>query len=102
MTIEIALLISVVSVIFGVYNTVSVQRRARKTEAQNDATQMTSLMVKLESVNTSILKLETKIDNFEGGMRDVRDRGIINEQSIKSLHKRVDAFENKIKEIESK
>ena len=99
MTIEIALLISVVSVVFGVYSAVQNQIRAKRKDDKNDASQQSAVMMKLEFMSAGIIKLETKLDNVDSGNHALREGQIIFEHKTNA---RIDALENKMKEIENK
>ena len=98
MTIEVGLVITLISVAASVIGTYLTQRRAGEKDIQNDASQQSAVMLKLEFMNASFIKLETKLESkfdiIDGGVRDVRERLIILEQSNKSAHKRIDAVEN--------
>jgi len=93
MTIEVALLISIISVSFGVYSGVVSQKRNDRQDSKKDATDMTTVIVKLENIGTGITEIKTEMNNVKSEQRYSRDRIIECEQSIKSAWKRIDIIE---------
>ena len=55
MTIEVALLISGISVAFGIFAGISNIRRNQKIDDKKDATEMTTVIVKLENIRPGFL-----------------------------------------------
>lgn len=90
MTIEIALLISVVSVSFGLYQGVTGMKRNHKQDSRDDASQMTTVIVKLENIGTGITEIKTELNGMKEEIKELRDRLIINEQSVRSAWKQID------------
>lgn len=90
MTIEVALLISGVSVAFAIYTGVSNMKRNSKKDAQADATQLTTVIVKLENINTICTEIKSDISTIKADVKDLSERLVIVEQSTKSAHKRID------------
>ena len=88
-------IISCISIAVAVYFGATTKKRADKQEIEEDSTTIAKVMVKLESISDGIK--EIKIDNrgMQNELKDFRERLAINEQSIKSLHKRVDAIEHR-------
>lgn len=89
MTIEIALLISGVSVAFGIYQGVSNLRRSNKNDDKNDATQMTTVIVKLENIGNDISDIKNDMRNVKDDMKDINVRLVRMEQQVKVLNKTV-------------
>lgn len=90
MTIEVALLISGVSVAFAVYFGIANMRRNSKKDTVEDATQLTTVIVKLETINNGISEIKTEMRTVKSDIQELRDRLIIVEQSTKSAHHRLD------------
>lgn len=94
MTIEISLLLSGISVAFAIFFGISSkQRNDRKDteqETEKRAETDTMVMVKLENIADDIkdIKRESKENREE--MKQLRERVVIVEQSLKSYHKRLD------------
>ena len=90
MTVEIALLISFVSVAFAVYAGIKNLSRNSKKDNAEEVTQMATLVVKLENIATGISEIKSDIRSVKTEVSDLRDRLTIVEQSVKSAHKRLD------------
>lgn len=90
MSIEIALLISMISVGFGVFSAISSYSRAKKHEQKKDTTEMTTVIIKLENISTGILEIKADLNNIKGEVKELRERMIIIEQSTKQAHRRID------------
>ena len=96
MTIEVALLISMLSVsgalIFGFKN---MNRNERKDNAE-EITQMTTMVVKLENIATGISEIKTDMRSVKSEMNDMRERLTIVEQATKSAHRRLDEMTHEV------
>lgn len=93
MTIEVALLISGVSLAFGIYQGVCNLKRNKTTDDKKEATQMTTVIVKLESIGTGVSEIKSDMRNIKEDIVDLRERMVIVEQSVKSAHHRIDGME---------
>ena len=101
MTIEVALLISGISVAFSVFAGISNLRRNQKLDDKKDATEMTTVIVKLENISTGITEIKSEISNLKNDIKESRERLIKVEESAKQAHKRLDSLENIVKGKES-
>ncbi len=90
LTIEIALLISGVSVAFGIFAGISNLRRNQKLDDKKDATEMTTVIVKLENISNGITEIKSEINNVKNDIKEDRERIIRVEESAKQAHKRID------------
>ena len=88
-------IISCVSIAVAVYFGTTTKKRAEKQEIEEDSTTIAKVMVKLESISDGIKEIKLDTRGMQNEMKDFRERLAINEQSIKSLHKRVDAIEHR-------
>lgn len=89
MTIEVALLISGVSVAFGIIQGLSNMRRNSKKDDQHDAAQLTTVIVKLENIGNDILEIKNDMRNVKDDMKDINIRLVKMEQQVKVLNKTV-------------
>lgn len=89
MTIEVALLISGVSVAFAIYTGVSNMKRNSKKDAQADATQLTTVIVKLENIGNDVSEIKSDMRNVKDDMKDINIRLVKMEQQVKVLNKTV-------------
>jgi peptidoglycan hydrolase CwlO-like protein len=93
MTIEVALLISIVSVGFAVYSGIENRKRNEKNDNKKEATDMTTVIVKLETINTGITEIKTELSSVKNDTKEDRERIIKCEESVKSAWKRIDILE---------
>lgn len=66
MTIEVALVISALSLAFGIYSGISNMKRNSRNDTKADATQLTTVIVKLEKIGDDIKEIKSD-------MRDLKD-----------------------------
>lgn len=89
MTIEVALLISGVSVAFGIIQGLSNMRRNNKADDKNDATQLTTVIVKLENIANGVAEIKSDMRSVKDDMKDINVRLVKMEQQVKVLNKTV-------------
>jgi predicted nucleic acid-binding Zn-ribbon protein len=94
MTIEAAFVISAVSVAFAIYSGISNMKRNYKADSQKNASEMTTVIVKLENISAGIVELKTEFNSIKTELKEIRDRMIIAEQSLKSAWKRIELIES--------
>lgn len=99
MTIELALLISGVSVSFAIYQGITNMKRNQKADDKSEATQLTTVIVKLENIGTGITEIKSEVSNLKNDIKEDHDRIIKTEESVKSFHKRLDACEKYCKRV---
>lgn len=93
MTVEVALLISGVSVAFGIFAGISNIKRNQKIDDKKDATEMTTVIVKLENIGNGITEIKSEMSNVKNDIKEDRERIIRVEESAKQAHKRLDTLE---------
>lgn len=93
MTIEVALLISGVSVAFGIFAGVVNLKRNQKIDDKKDATEITTVIVKLENIGNGITEIKNEISNVKNDIKEDREKIIRVEESAKQAHKRIDSLE---------
>ncbi|MCD7947012.1 MAG: hypothetical protein LUG13_01775 [Oscillospiraceae bacterium] len=101
MTIEVALVISGLSLAFAVYQGITNLKRNSKHDAKHDATEMTTVIVKLENISSNIAEIKNDFSNTKNDIKGISERLIVAEQSSKQAHKRLDGFEKRLLIIES-
>lgn len=99
MTIEVALLISLVSVTFGVVAGIANIRRNNRSDDKKDASQMTTVIVKLENIGNGISEIKTEMKNLKSDIKESRERLIKVEESTRQAHKRLDTCEKYCKRM---
>jgi septal ring factor EnvC (AmiA/AmiB activator) len=98
MTVEVAVLISMVSVAFSVYFGLKNNKRSDTKEIEERVRQDTIINTKLDSISQSIQEIKADIASMHSELNSHNDRLIVVEQSIKSAHKRLDSLEKKLSE----
>lgn len=89
MTVEIALVISAISLGFAIYSGVSNLKRNNKQDAKSDSAQLTTVIVKLENIGTGINEIKADVKDVKQDLKDHSDRLIRLEQQVKVLDKTV-------------
>lgn len=89
MTVEIALVISAISLGFAIYSGVSNLKRNNKQDAKSDSAQLTTVIVKLENIGTGINEIKADVKDVKNDLKDHSDRLIRLEQQVKVLNKTV-------------
>lgn len=67
-------------------------KRNRTADDKNDATQLTTVIVKLENIGAGISDIKSDMRNVKDEVKDMRDRLIKVEESTKSAHYRIDEW----------
>ena len=99
MTIEIALLISGVSLAFGIYSGICNLKRNSDLDVKRNVSEMTTVIVKLENIGNGINEIKSELSNVKQDMKDVSERLVKVEESSKSAHKRLDTCEKTLQKI---
>lgn len=89
MTVEIALVISAISLGFAIYSGVQNLKRNNKQDAKSDSAQLTTVIVKLENIGNDINEIKTDLRDVKDDIRNHSDRLVRLEQQMKVLNKTV-------------
>lgn len=95
MTIEISLLIGIVSVAFAVYFGLKSNRRNDVKDIEERATRDATIIVKLDTISSDVKDIKDDISNINQKVEAIDKRVTIVEQSTKSAHKRLDDITGK-------
>lgn len=90
MTIEVALLISVISVSFAIYTGLSNKKRNETSDIRKDATETATINVKLDTINRGVDDIKIEQKTISKDIKELSDRVLVVEQSAKSAHHRID------------
>lgn len=90
MTIEVALLISVVSVCFSVYFGLKNNKRTDNNELSNRIARDTRTDMKLDEIGNDVKEVKETVKNIQSDIRDHEGRIVKLEASYKAEHKRLD------------
>lgn len=95
MTIEVTILISVVSVAFAIYFGLKSNRRNDIKDIQEKAERDTRINIKLDDISGDVKDVKYDISSVKKKIEDFDKRLIVVEQSTKSAHHRIDRIEGK-------
>jgi catalase (peroxidase I) len=93
MTVEVALLISGVSLAFALYQGITNMKRNKTQDDKQDASQLTTVIVKLENIGEGVNEIKSDMKGVKEDVVELRERIVAVEQSAKSAHHRVDLLE---------
>lgn len=95
MQIEVGILLSVLSIgIAAVVAVTNIRRNARHDD-QQQATELTTLLVKIENINNGINEIKSDVRGMRTDIQEVRERLVKVEQSVSTAHSRIDKLEGK-------
>lgn len=84
-----AMLISFVSVAWGIYSGITNLKRNQTNDTKNDTAQLTTVIVKLENIGNDISEIKNDMGNVKDDMKDINVRLVKAEQHVKVLNKTV-------------
>lgn len=90
MSIEISLLISVISISFALYQGIKNMKRNTTKDVEEDATQMATVIAELKNIMDGISDIKKEITSIKDDVKENRDRTTRLEESCKQAHKRID------------
>jgi tetrahydromethanopterin S-methyltransferase subunit G len=70
--------------------------RNRDKDVGSDAAKSAVMEAKLDAINAGVSNIQVEIRTNEKRLNEISDKVIINTESIKSAHKRLDHLENKM------
>ena len=88
MTLELSIVISVLSVSFALYSGISNLKRNDKKDTAEETAQLTTVIVKLENIGDGVSEIKSDMKN----VKELRERLVAVEQSAKSAHHRLDGL----------
>ena len=81
------ILISVVALMFTVFQGVMILRRNHTIDNKRDVTEMTTVIVKLESIGNGIVDIKNEMNNVKESIKEDRERIIVLETKIEEMNK---------------
>lgn len=97
MTIEVALLLSIVSVCFSIFTGIKNLRRNDGQDMQTQTAMLTRMEVKIDILNNSVEEIKEELKEHRKELGEHSERLAKVEASAKQAHKRLDDFEEMIK-----
>ena len=89
MSIEVALVISAAAFVVSLVQAVFNMRRANRSDSKEDSAQLTTVIVKLESINDDTREIKSDLRDVKSDLKDHSERLVKAEQQIKVLEKNV-------------
>lgn len=89
MTIEVAIVISAISLIFVICQTVANLKRNNRNDTKADTSQLTTVIVKLENIGNDISEMKADLRDMKDDLKDHAERLVKAEQQIKVLNNTV-------------
>ena len=86
MTVELAVIISVISPIFGIYSGVANLKRNSRNDTKMDQSQLTTVIVKLENIGNDISEMKSDLRDVKEDLKNHSERLVKMEQQIKVLN----------------
>lgn len=93
MQVDMTIIISFISLfVAGIVGITNI-RRNNGIDDRQEASETTTLIVKLENINDGVNEIKSDMRNLRNDVQDLRDRLIMVEQSTKSAHRRLNTLE---------
>lgn len=99
MTIEIALLISIVSVAFSVISGIVSMARNKTVDDKHEATELTTILVKLENISGDTTEIKTDIKGVKEDIKHHSEQIIRMDESLKSAWKAINRLQDKVGDV---
>jgi len=93
MTVDLPILISGLSLIVAIIVAASNIRSRNAEDNRESASQITTLIVKLENISDGINEIKTEMRTMKNDVQDLRDRVVRVEQKCDNAHHRLDMLE---------
>ena len=95
MTIEVALLISAVSLAFSLYTGIVNLKRNRSSDDKRESSELTTVIVKLEGISRDTAEIKNDLKNLREDVKGNTEKIIRLDESLKSAWKRINYLEGK-------
>ena len=93
MTIEAALVISGVSLAFGIYQGVSNLKRNKESDDRKEASEMTTVIIELKNISKDTTEIKNDVKDLKRDVKENTEQIIRLDESLKSAWKRINALE---------
>lgn len=100
MTIELTILLSIISVSIALYFGILNNRKNQKQADKEEASQSATIITKLDGIENVVLDIKEEVKNIKTEVKEDHDRIIRLEESAKQAHKRIDGWEKRNKVLE--
>ena len=90
---DITIIISIMALGFSIFSNIRASNKQDKKAAEEAGRHDSAIITKLELIQSSLLEVKQDIKSHKEEMERITERTIRSEESLKSLHKRVDRME---------
>jgi septal ring factor EnvC (AmiA/AmiB activator) len=89
LSIEAAIIISAAAFVVSLIQAIFNMRRANRSDAKSDGSQLTTVIVKLESISDDTREIKSDLRDVKSDLKDHSERLVKVEQQVKVLEKNV-------------
>lgn len=95
MTIEVSILLSVISVSIAAVFGFAIWKRNTKSDDKQEASQTATIITKLDGIEKGVEDIKAELRSVKAEVREDHDRITRLEESAKQAHKRIDGIERR-------
>lgn len=95
LTIEVALLISGISLAFGIYQGITNLKRDKSSDDKKEASEMTTVIIELRNISKDTTEIKNDVKDLKQDVKENSEQIIRLDESLKSAWKRINALENR-------
>ena len=95
-----ALTVALFMAVINTTNTKKSQKKEEREDTEKSTERTTGIMIALENIKNQLTRIENEINTVKQDNRENHDKLLIMEQIQKSEHKRLDAHEQRLNNIE--
>ena len=92
----IAILISIVSVVFSIFFGMKNNKRTDTKDIEERVKQNTKINMKLDNINSTTQDIKSQLSSVRSDIQKHNDKLIVLEQSCKQAHKRIDKIASRL------
>lgn len=92
----IAILISIVSVVFSIFFGMKNSKRTDTKDIEERVKQNTKINMKLDNINSTTQDIKSQLSSVRSDIQKHNDKLIVLEQSCKQAHKRIDEIASRL------
>lgn len=92
---ELGTILSILSLIVAALVGFTNIKRNQSADNRQATAEMTTVIVKLDMINTSVTEIKADVRNQRTELQELRDKVIMVEQAVKSAHSRIDTIQGK-------
>ena len=86
MTVELAVIISIISLGFGIYSGVANLKRNSRNDTKMNQSQLTTVIVKLENIGNDVSEMKSDLRDVKEDLKNHSERLVKIEQQVKVLN----------------